>query len=122
MGLDTTHDAWHGAYSSFNSWRTWLATQIGINLREMEGFTTNGIKWDTVNDDLKSLLNHSDCDGHLSSTECKKIANRLNTIVETLEHKDEYPSKDYNWHIAKAKQFAKGCMSAYNEKEQLKFQ
>lgn len=51
-----------------------------------------------------------------------KNANRLNTIVETLEHKGEYPSEDYNWHIAKAKQFAKGCMSAYNEKEQLKFQ
>lgn len=94
---------------------------LSLNLREMEGFTTNGIKWDTVNDDLKPLLHHSDCDGYLSSTDCKKIANRLNTIVEALEQTKEYPSEDYNWHIAKAKQFAKGCMSAYDEKEQLKF-
>lgn len=119
MGLDTTHDAWHGAYSSFNAWRIWLASQIGLKLYEMEHYCDDAvsIKWDTVNDDLKSLLNHSDCDGHLSSTECKKIADRLNYLIENIEHTDE---NSYN--VSKMKQFAKGCMSAYNEKEQLKFQ
>ena len=38
MGLDTSHDAWHGPYSSFMSWRLWLAEQIGIPLELMEGF------------------------------------------------------------------------------------
>jgi hypothetical protein len=38
MGLDTSHDCWHGPYSSFMSWREWLAGQIGIPLRMMEGF------------------------------------------------------------------------------------
>ena len=38
MGLDTTHDAWHGGYGSFHNWRTWLAEQIGIPLELMEAF------------------------------------------------------------------------------------
>lgn len=38
MGLDTTHNAWHGPYSSFNRWRHWLAEQIGIPLELMDGF------------------------------------------------------------------------------------
>lgn len=29
MGLDTTHDAWHGAYSAFTRWRNKLAEVAG---------------------------------------------------------------------------------------------
>ena len=28
MGLDCSHDAWHGAYSSFARWRNWIAVQL----------------------------------------------------------------------------------------------
>lgn len=38
MGLDTTHNAWHGAYSAFNKWRTEIAKCLGIPLDLMEGF------------------------------------------------------------------------------------
>ena len=38
MGLDTTHGAWRGPYSSFNRWRTELAKRLGIPLSLMEGF------------------------------------------------------------------------------------
>ncbi len=38
MGLDTTHDCWHGPYSQFMRWRCWLAAQVGIPLRLMYGF------------------------------------------------------------------------------------
>lgn len=38
MGLDTTHDCWHGPYSMFMRWREWVAAQVGIPLRLMEGF------------------------------------------------------------------------------------
>lgn len=42
MGLDTTHDAWHGAYSAFNRWRTELARVAGLPpLELMEGFYTH---------------------------------------------------------------------------------
>jgi hypothetical protein len=38
MGLDTTHNAWHGAYSAFHRWRVKLAEVVGIPLELMEGF------------------------------------------------------------------------------------
>ena len=39
MGLDTTHDCWHGAYSAFNRWREELCRAAGLPpLGLMEGF------------------------------------------------------------------------------------
>lgn len=38
MGLDITHDTWHGAYSAFHRWRKEIAKPLGIPLDLMEGF------------------------------------------------------------------------------------
>lgn len=39
MGLDTSHDCWHGAYGAFNRWREQLAQAAGLPpLGLMEGF------------------------------------------------------------------------------------
>lgn len=39
MGLDTTHDCWHGAYSAFMRWRQEIAHAAGLPpLDLMEGF------------------------------------------------------------------------------------
>jgi len=38
MGLDTTHNCWHGPYSSFNRWREEIARVVGVPLPLMEGF------------------------------------------------------------------------------------
>lgn len=38
MGLDTSHDCWHGPYSMFMRWREWIAAQAFIPLHLMEGF------------------------------------------------------------------------------------
>jgi hypothetical protein len=36
VGLDTTHDAWHGAYSAFSRWRELIAVAAGYELAEFE--------------------------------------------------------------------------------------
>lgn len=81
MGLDTTHNCWHGPYSRFNSFRTELAKAIGVNLMEMEGF--GGIVKFTSNEEepLNILLNHSDCDGKISHKETLPLADRMREIV-----------------------------------------
>lgn len=38
MGLDTSHDCWHGPYSTFMRWRRKIAKLAGIPLDLMEGF------------------------------------------------------------------------------------
>ena len=128
MGLDTTHEAWTGPYSSFMEWRIWLAKQIGINLLEMEGFGSRNyeddkskrirgtISWNTISDDLKILLNDSDCEGSISPKNCKKIADRLDEI---LKQEETYENRYF---MIKTKTFREGCLKAFKNKEKMKFQ
>lgn len=42
MGLDTTHNCWHGAYSAFMRWRQEISKAAGLPpLELMEGFFTS---------------------------------------------------------------------------------
>jgi hypothetical protein len=111
MGLDTSHNAWHGSYGSFNSWRTEICKQAGLgNLRDYYGF--GGEKqWDEVHP-LFPLLNHSDCDGEIKWEDCKGIADALTEIL---------PKLDDDYFIIKTKAFINGCMEAYNAKENIDF-
>lgn len=40
MGLDTSHDCWHGAYSAFTRWRqqqrSYLSALVSVSLEEPE--------------------------------------------------------------------------------------
>ncbi len=109
MGLDTTHDCWHGPYSMFMRWRVWLASRVGIPLDLMEGFADrvweqsdvdaiscgdpkweviralatlgSPIRWSAMNGDpIVWLLHHSDCDGKIPWWQCKALALRLTQI------------------------------------------
>ena len=42
MGLDISHNAWHGAYSAFHRWRRTIAQYAGIPLELMQGFYEAG--------------------------------------------------------------------------------
>lgn len=118
MGLDTTHNAWHGPYSSFGRWRKWLAKQIGFNLEEMQGYGGDR-PFDEMDHDIKPLLNHSDCDGELSPEECKQIANGLKQIIDKVSNQstDLIESR----HIEVTIQFREGCLLAYSQNETIEF-
>jgi hypothetical protein len=58
-----------------------LAKEVGIDLDSMEGFG-GSVKWSTLpKDPIHFLLNHSDCDGHITAKRCAKIAPRLLELV-----------------------------------------
>lgn len=115
MGLDTTHDCWHGAYSIFHQWRQEIARAAGLPpLRLMEGFFVRGdhmdplrewgercpnlaesfyrslpISWITLRPDpLFILLNHSDSDGEIDADDCGPIADRLEELLPDLPEGD----------------------------------
>jgi len=130
MGLDTSHNAWHGPYSSFMRFRELLAKQIGFNLREMEGFsdkthTIEGTKkWaDLPKDDLHILLNHSDCDGHITAKRCEKLAKRLDEVLIIATEKVPEPDEREYWDyfLKQIKQFSTGCKLAHSKNEPLEF-
>ena len=108
MGLDTTHDCWHGPYSMFMRWRRAVAQAAGLPpLDLMEGFFTKGghgdpfrdfaracpelanvfyrslpIRWEALRPSpLHILLSHSDCDGRIETKDCGPIADALETVI-----------------------------------------
>jgi len=116
MGLDTSHDCWHGSYSGFHKFRTYLADLIGIKLGNMQGYAVkNPIKWDSIPyNGLHELLNHSDCDGKLTVLQCKKLLKGLKEILKVIP-------RDNEWCLLNTKDFIRGLESAIQNKESVDF-
>lgn len=148
MGLDTSHDCWHGSYGSFNRWRNWLAQRIGLPLQCMETFCGprygppkwtakleyeeieyKGIPWSLLKPDpLYILLNHSDCDGIIPLENLPALEQRLREIIETTPKEEDIIGPDtaanYACHdsmIAATKRFADGCLKAIEAGEDVDF-
>lgn len=98
MGLDTSHDCFHGPYSQFMEWRQWL------NLYVMRGRADAGDKaaeairnmgatneaigraweermYDDQSVPINVLMNHSDCDGEIAASDCGPLADALEALA-----------------------------------------
>jgi hypothetical protein len=111
MGIDFSHCNAQWSYGGFHSFRTRLASEIGMDLRSMEGFGGDK-KFSDFKDDIIPLLNHSDCDGELSPEECKKVAPRLRELVK--DWPDGYDKR-------RALELAEGMELAVSKNEHLQF-
>jgi hypothetical protein len=87
MGLDVGNAHW--SYSGFNEFRRRLAAAIDIDLDVMEGFYGTR-SWEGLTDRIVPLLNHSDCEGKLTASECRRVAPRLRAIIAP------WPEGDYD--------------------------
>jgi hypothetical protein len=118
MGLDTSHNCWHGPYSSFNRFRYSLGYQIGINLDDYLGYGGKGTKdLKEINHDLMCLFNHSDCEGRLTIKECKSIVRGLNSVLDNFNENLDF---DFNFK-SKIIQFRDGCLDAISKRQMVKF-
>lgn len=119
MGLDFSHCDAHWSYSGFNSFRRRLAKEIGVDLDSMRGFgglrggEYGTVPWDTVDDPIRPLLNHSDCDGGMPPADCRAVAARLRELVAS------WPEGDYD--RVNALSLAGGMEAAYFAGEPLEF-
>lgn len=89
---DENENAPHWSYTGFNEFRRRLAAEIGINLREMRGYGVDipgWRSWDDLDDPIKPLLNHSDCEGVLTPSECATVAPRLRTLISKWNNYDK---------------------------------
>lgn len=106
MGLDTSHDCWHGAYSAFTRWRHELAKAAGYAVCKVkydDGMTQDMIMLDwgrigrdnpghplgewntTVDDPLLYLFMHQDCEGVIHPAQAAPLADRLEELLPLLE-------------------------------------
>lgn len=142
MGLDVSHDCWHGAYSAFMRWREKLAEVAGYPpLALMDGFydaelwantfksypwhvetaiSKLPIKWDVFRSDpLVILLHHSDCEGHIDAKDCGPLAERLAQLIPLLPMSDS-PGHIGSWRD-KTQAFVDGLRVAYRNNEKVRF-
>jgi len=84
MGLDFSHTDAHWSYGGFNRFREALAKAAGFNMNDFKGFGGNK-GWEEMQDNIKPILNHSDCEGELTVDECKIVSPRLRELVADWE-------------------------------------
>lgn len=96
MGLDTTHDCWHGPYSAFMRWRVELHRLLNPeetgdpydNLRAAWG---RG-RYDDQTVPINVLMNHSDCDGDIPVEVCGPLADALEVLLPQMPERALYDS------------------------------
>jgi hypothetical protein len=120
MGLDISHDCWHGGYSLFLRWRCEIARVAGIDLMNMDGYAkSGGIKWESLKPDvLHVLLNHSDCDGYIQWRYTKKLADRLTELLPLLEDESYGSTPSCR---SQTEPFIEGLLRAYEAHERVEF-
>jgi hypothetical protein len=104
MGLDTSHDCWHGPYSQFMRWRSRLHVIILRDRRDKMGdaafdaqpwgraqmytyeecIKVDGPGWPYVSetDPLDVLMSHSDCEGEIAAEMCGPMADALQDLAD----------------------------------------
>ncbi|NBV78190.1 hypothetical protein EBR66_08580, partial [bacterium] len=85
MGLDTTHGCWHGAYSSFNTFRNRVSLlTLKKQLSNFVGFEGAEPFPQKSRKPIVILLNHSDCDGEIEWEDCLPLKQALEQMLEDL--------------------------------------
>lgn len=143
MGLDTTHDAWHGPYGSFSRWRTEIAVAAGIiepgeSLYPLRGYdsplvTESPINWDywdsktdymgkweeDPEDVIWVLLAHSDCDGEIKKRFLQPLADRLEGLALVVDRQEFGGFTGYATN--RTQRFVDGLRLAASEGKKVKF-
>lgn len=105
MGLDVSHDAFHGAYSAFNRLRQMICRAVGGSfpphsdkelLAKLEVETPLHDHWYVPDDitpesspGLYAFLEHSDCDGDIDPATCDLVANELELLLPKIAEMDD---------------------------------
>jgi hypothetical protein len=105
MGLDTTHDCWHGAYSAFSRWRHEVARAAGYavwKIKHDDGTEMDTImldwghvtqdnlmgKWEaTPADPLIVLFAHADDEGMIYPAQGAPLADAIEALLPELERR-----------------------------------
>jgi hypothetical protein len=138
MGLDTSHDAWHGPYSAFSRWRDTVARAAGysvISTKDGTGWVHDEVdlpwhmfrhenymgEWGNgpvIEDPLLYLIVHSDCDGVIHPSEGVHIAARLEQLLPSIP--EELPTRP-DWIRDKTQRFIDGLRLAAKAGEDVEF-
>lgn len=134
MGLDVSHDCWHGAYSAFTRWRN-VVSEAGNYTLVKDGyytvpdldwtaFTEGNLlgEWDELPEDpLVVLIVHSDCDGELPVAILTPLADRLESLLPKLPGEESDLGHIRGGYQAMTKLFIAGLRLAASLNEPVEF-
>lgn len=141
MGLDTTHDCWHGPYSAFSRWCEALARAAGYAVWPVDSMELHALKrtvvmidwghiggeahlegdWDeTPSDPLLVLIVHRDNGGHINPAQAGPLADRIEQLAALLPP-EQHGSWDPDWMKVKAAKFVAGLRKAAAAGETVRF-
>lgn len=120
MGLDTSHDCWHGSYGSYNIFRDAVAMAAGYDAYPDDAdslFDRWGVEpknfygeWDKYpGDPLIVFLAHADNEGKIPHDITADLATRMEECAAAMRKDD--------WHRDSALRFARGLRRAHEEQE-----
>lgn len=95
MGLDTTHDCYHGSYGGFHRWRMALADATGYPRciededalaiwEHYQGPEMTGHWRELPEDPLLIVMVHADTTGIIMADHCEPLAKRLEEVMPLL--------------------------------------
>ncbi len=131
MGLDVSHDAFHGAYSSFNRLRGAVAKAAGgsfpphddLSLDQSQWYWEGDIYSHTSHPGLSEFLMHSDCDGQIEPELLNDVAHDLEMLLPavTLMGIGAGHIERDGGYGAVLERFITGCKAAAAAQEPLEF-
>jgi len=97
MGLDVSHDCWHGSYLLFEAFRRRLQTALGLDyyLRFGGELPPIGV---LRAEPLQTLLLHADNEGSIALADTEPLAARLEELAPLLAELPELPGDPDAWH------------------------
>lgn len=136
MGLDTTHDCWHGPYSAFKRFREEVAAAAKEHYGYEPDYDAHPFRafmgwwdfpheyereadWHEPSDILDVFFVHSDCDGWIFPCHAGVLADKLDVLVGYLD--DETLAYHNLTSRAALKQFVKGLHKACDNGEVVGF-
>lgn len=119
MGLDTTHDCWHGPYGAFSRWRIHLHHLLTGDAEDEMNLNAAWTRGDYADQSIpiNVLMNHSDCEGSIAVADCGPLADALEELLPRVT--DPEGALPYN--VPKTEEFIAGLRCAAKLGEDVEF-
>jgi hypothetical protein len=126
MGLDTTHDCWHGPYSSFKRFRAEVADAAWRAFKYRPDYEAHPARafqgwWDDdhpYRDVLDVFFIHSDCDGYIFPQHLDDLVRRLDDLIPWMSDRGPY---EFASPREELEQFIRGLRKALDEWDIVQF-
>lgn len=129
MGLDVSHDAFHGAYSAFHRFRKVACEATGGKWPDAMATDGHG-RWtfgegytNDTHPGLYEFFCHSDCDGEISPDVAFRIADEMESLLPAIDAQGSGAGhiERFGGYGGVARRFIAGCRAAHAANEPLHF-